>query len=303
MERIRSAIEKARAERQRNLEGQPLPLSAGQTVPHEEPANTPAIAKAPKPEPRPAVITQMPTPERTDQWMRLEGFQPKPALMKRNRIVSFEGGQNAVSFDVMRTRLLQQIRANGWKRVAITSPGSSCGKTTTCLNLAFSLARQPELHTMLVEMDMRRPSMAKTIGLRKQQMFAQVLAGTEVPEDHMVRYGTNLAIATNHRAAANPAELLMNSRIGDVLSDLEDRYDPDVMIFDMPPMLAGDDTLAFLGHVDCALLVVAAESTTIKEVDLCEQDIARQTNVLGVTMNKCRYLEEGQGYGYYAYKD
>ncbi len=112
MERIRSAIEKARAERQKNLERSPLTLNAEQTVPHEVPANTPA-EEAPKPTPRPAaVITQIPTPERTDQWLALEGFQPKPSLLKRNRIVSFEGGANAVSFDVMRTRLLQQCRAN-----------------------------------------------------------------------------------------------------------------------------------------------------------------------------------------------
>jgi Mrp family chromosome partitioning ATPase len=70
------------------------------------------------------------------------------------------------------------------------------------------------------------------------------------------------------------------------------------VIFDMPPMLAGDDAIGFLHNVDCALLVAAAGSTTIAQVDACERDIAAHTNVLGVTLNKCRYLDKDQAYGY-----
>jgi hypothetical protein len=63
-------------------------------------------------------------------------------------------------------------------------------------------------------------------------------------------------------------------------------------------MLAGDDAIGFLHNVDCALLVAAAGSTTIAQVDACERDIAAHTNVLGVTLNKCRYLDKDQAYGY-----
>ena len=70
------------------------------------------------------------------------------------------------------------------------------------------------------------------------------------------------------------------------------------MIFDMPPLLVGDDALAFIGHVDCVLLVAAAETTTIKEIDTCERELAAHTNVLGVVLNKCRYPDRHYGYSY-----
>jgi len=64
-------------------------------------------------------------------------------------------------------------------------------------------------------------------------------------------------------------------------------------------MLVSDDAMAVMGQIDCVLIIAAAESTTIKEIDRCERELATQTNVLGVVLNKCRYMEEGYGYDYY----
>ncbi|MEL6210616.1 MAG: chromosome partitioning protein, partial [Pseudomonadota bacterium] len=71
---------------------------------------------------------------------------------------------------------------------------------------------------------------------------------------------------------------------------------PTVMLFDLPPLLVNDDAMAFLGHVDCALIVAAAEKTTVKEIDRCERDVASQTFVLGVILNRCRYMERSDSY-------
>ena len=64
-------------------------------------------------------------------------------------------------------------------------------------------------------------------------------------------------------------------------------------------MLTGDDTMAFLARVDCVLLLAAAEQTSIKQIDKCERDIASQTNVMGVILNKCRYMDRDNAYDYY----
>ena len=77
------------------------------------------------------------------------------------------------------------------------------------------------------------------------------------------------------------------------------RYDPTVILFDMPPMLVSDDAIGIAAQVDCVLLIAAAESTTVQDVDVCERDLAAQTNVLGVILNKCRYLDRSYGYSYY----
>ena len=71
------------------------------------------------------------------------------------------------------------------------------------------------------------------------------------------------------------------------------------MLFDMPPMLEADDIMAFARHLDCVLLVAGAEKTTIKQLDMCETELASQTNVMGVVLNKCHYIGSEYGYGYY----
>ncbi len=263
----------------------------------------PAAPAAPRARPSEgAAILRRTEAERSDiaaAWAALPDFDPDPRLLTRNRVVSFAGGPEAIPFDVMRTRLLQQMRANGWRRVAITSPNSACGKTTTTLNLAFGLARQSDVRTVVAEIDLRRPAIARLLGLRGGRPFAEVLDGRAGFAECAVRVGPNLAFATNAGAARNPAELLQNPGVGPALAAIEARYNPAVTIFDMPPMLVGDDAMAFMGQVDCVLLVAAAESTTMQEIDLCERDLGSQTNVLGVILNKCRYIDKSYGYSYY----
>jgi len=232
-------------------------------------------------------------------WSALPGFAVQARRLERAHVVTFAGGADAVSFDALRTRLLQQMRANGWRRVAITSPGAGCGKTTLSLNLAFSLARQPEVRTLLAELDLRRPSIARILGTPDRASLALALAG-EVPFDTCaLRLSQNLLLAANQGPARDAAELLASATTAQSLARIEAEYGPDITIFDMPPMLVTDDMMAFAGEVDCVLLVAAAEASTIKEVDTCERELAAQTSVLGVVLNKCRYTDRGAGYGYY----
>lgn len=285
MEKIQAAIAKARATRTGSVPG------PDRTPEGPMPPAPPAPARRPAPSAAGA-------DHHADRWAALPGFQPEPALLARNHIVTLTGGHAAMGFDMMRTRLIQQLQANGWRRVAITSPGAGCGKSTISLNLGFSLARQPELRTLVAEVDLRRPSLARMLGLRGQHSFAQVLAGRAPLADHALRHGDNLAIASNHTASRNPAELLHSSTVGPALDAIEADYAPDIMIFDMPPMLASDDTMAFMPHVDCVLLIAAAGTTTIAEIDSCERELAAQTNVMGVVLNKSRHAGTNYGYPY-----
>ena len=306
MEKIQSAIAKARAAREGQIPPPAVspPPAAAVSALAAGPAVTvmPAPAPAPAPAAPEAAATAADPAAVTAAWAALPAFVPNAPLMVRNRIVAFDArSPDAVSFDVMRTRILQQMRANNWRRLAVTSPTAGCGKSMIVLNLGFSLARQTDQRTIVAELDLRRPTLAKTLGLKMPQKFADVLAGTARFEDHAVRHSENLCFATNHAAVGNPAELLGGSTIGPALADIEARYDPALILFDMPPMLVSDDVMAFMGQVDCVLLVAAAETSTIKEIDTCERDLASQTNVMGVILNKCRYVERSYGYGYGSY--
>lgn len=277
MERIQSAIAKARATRETGQPGAESQIKVR--------AQSPA------------------TPESADaavagNWAALQGFSPDLRRLEQQRIYPGSGGSLASAFDVLRTRVLQQMQANNWRRLAITSPTTGCGKSTVALNLAFSLARQPERRVLLAELDLRRPSLRTTLGIRDEVDFAAVLDGRAEFSACARRYGPNLAVACNSHPGKAPSELLQSSSVPAALAQIEADYAPEIMIFDEPPVMAGDDVLAFTAHVDAVLIVAAAESTTVKQIDLCERELAQQTNIIGVVLNKCRYDADVHDYSY-----
>lgn len=234
-------------------------------------------------------------------WSRIPEMKIRSRLLARHRVVAAEGGAGAAEVDGIRTRLLHMLATKGWRRVAITSPGPACGKTTLAANLGFSLGRQRDQRTLVIELDLRRPAMARALGLHDRHEVAKVLEGDSFFVDNAVRHGRNLAFATNYKSVRNSAELLQSRRAGEALARIEAEYQPTVVIFDLPPLLASDDAMAFLPKVDCALMVASAEVTTIKEIDRCERELASRTNVLGVVLNRCRYMSRGDSYSDYGY--
>jgi len=270
MERLQAAIEKARSKRRTRA---PLVVPGSR-------------------EPR-AVM-----PEVAAAWAALPEFTLDQPRAQKRRLVSFLGGRDAGPYDMLRTKVLHMMRTNGWKRLALTSPNSGCGKTTTSSNLAISLGRQTELRTMVFDLDMRRPSLGKVLSLNGQSSFSDVLEGRTDFASQGVRLGANVAFGCNYRPASNPAELLQSPHSIETIAAIEATYQPDLMIFDMPPMLASDDNVAFLKNVDCAILVAAAESTTIEQIDMCERELSELTNVVGVVLNKCRFNDMTYSYEY-----
>src|SRR5690606_527643 len=128
------------------------------------------------------------------------------------------------------------------------------------------LGRQPDQRTILADVDLRRPSLAKTLGIKERHSFASVLGGESRFANEALRHGDNLALASTHAPVRNPTELLQSRRAAEELSDIRTAYDPTVMLFDLPPLRVNDDAMAFLGQVDCALIIAAAEKTTINEI-------------------------------------
>lgn len=280
MERLQEALSRAREKR-------------GSTPQSPAPSSAPMAEKTAQP-----VVGE---PSVSEAWAALPNLEPDERLLNSHRIVSFFGRKEATPFDMLRTKMVQQMKGNNWKRIAITSPTARCGKTTITSNLAFSLARQADLKTIVVEADLRRPALASTLGIKEQQSLARALGGHERVSAHMVRYGNNLAFATNLAATANSAELLQSATAQEVLAEIETNYAPDIILFDTAPLLSSDDTIGFLGNVDAVIIVAASELSTIEEVDLAETECAGVTQVMGVVLNKSRYSNGGYGYeyGYY----
>ncbi|MEC7257632.1 MAG: CpsD/CapB family tyrosine-protein kinase [Pseudomonadota bacterium] len=190
------------------------------------------------------------------------------------------------SFDMLRTKLVKMLRANGWNRVAVAAPTRGCGATFSAVSLAMSLAGIPGTRTVLMDMNLRRPGVADALDITAAGTMRAFLTGATGLSDHMVRAGDALALGLT-RGAANDAGDVLNSDVcATVFNDMIDRLSPDVALCDLPPVLENDDLSAFLPHVDGVILVADADQTTADHIARCEAQLFGQTQILGVVLNQ-----------------
>jgi len=227
-----------------------------------------------------------------------------PAHLERNLVITAARRDPAHgAFDVLRTRLLGAMADKGWTRVGVTSPTKGCGKSFSAMNLAVALARYESRRTILMDMDLRLPSLARSLGVTPPGSMGDLLRGLTPPARHLLRVAPNgqhignLALGLNTQAETYAAELFQEDRTRAVLAQIEADYRPDVMLFDLPPALAQDDVIAFRSHFDCILMVVGGGITTAREVREVVRRLGEDKPVVGVILN----MAEGQGVGEYAY--
>ena len=229
-------------------------------------------------------------------WASLTRIEISPQLARAKRINAAAAAKFASYYGILRARVLRQMKENGWTRLAVTSPREKSGKSTISLNLALSLARSDDQKIILMDFDLRRPSLAPLLAIKPVPDITGLLRPGAFFKDYALRHGSNLAICPNRMRVQNSAELLQGHGVKDALDRIEADWRPDVMIFDTPPMQGNDDNMGFFANVDCALIVAAAGSDTLTQIDRCEQEVGKLTNVLGIVLNKCRYADAGAGF-------
>ena len=282
MEKLQSALNKARERRQ----------AAGGAAP-TTPQNHPSQAAPAKKAGLSSAVD--------DLWADLPTFKPTQEELEENRVVTYKAGSAATAFDILRTKVLLQMRQNNWSRIAITSPTPRCGKTTTACNLGIGLSRHTDIRSILFDLDLRRPAIGKYLGHHPQTGIRQLLQGKVPFSEQAVRFRSNMALCAARSPIVDPTSLLLSETASKVFDDIQVTYKPNVMLFDLPPFLVSDDTRAFLKNVDCALIMVRADETTVSQIDICEREISEHTNVLGVVLNGYKYPEETYGYEYQSY--
>lgn len=279
MERLQAAIDKARAQRdQADAAEQAAAVAAAEAAPKEAPV-LPVDAA----------------------WAALSPIKIKKRLLQRQRILTYHGGHLSAAFDLLRTRMLQQAKQNGWRRVGVVSPHAGCGKTTTTANLAFSLARQEDTRSVIFDFDLRRHGLTDILRQTPKTTNAELLSGKVPFAQHGLRHEANVAFGLNRGTTKNASEILQNAKTQEVLTEIQEAYAPDLMVFDLPPLMASDDNFGFLTHVDAALILVAAEKTSMSQIDVAERHVAELTNVMGIVLNQCRYTSGAYGHEYNYY--
>jgi protein-tyrosine kinase len=162
----------------------------------------------------------------------------------------------------------------------------------------MSFARDVNTTTVLADFDLRKPSVAKYLGVLPDHGLSDVLNGTVSLEQAMVSPGIpRLGLLLNSAPTESSSELLASPGVSKVVRRL--RAGPQrIVVFDMPPLLAGDDVLAFAPHVD-ALLVVVAEGVTTREALVAAKELVKGFNVVGTVLN--RSVESATSHYYYSY--
>ncbi|MBT8460599.1 MAG: CpsD/CapB family tyrosine-protein kinase [Boseongicola sp.] len=277
MEKLQAALAKARAQR----EGEPVTRGSRPELSARAKSRQVAATEA-----------------QNSTWDAVPLFEPAAKRMKQSRIFAADASAEGTQFDILRTKLLLEMRRNNWKRIAITSPTAGSGKTTTACNLLAGFGRQPEVRCMLFDVDLRRPSIAKLLGASPTNGLVDVLEGKVPFEEQAVRLHPNTIISMTNRPLRDPSQLLSKQQTAETLDEIQSVYQPDIMLFDLPPVLLSDETRAFLKLVDAALIVAASDTTSVAQVDEVEREVSEYTNVAGVILNKCRFMDEGYGYSY-----
>lgn len=191
------------------------------------------------------------------------------------------------SIDLLRTQVLHKMEENGWRTLAITSPTPESGKTVVAINLAMSIARHTQKTSMLVDFDLRRPSVADYLGIQHyNKSLIAALKGKAKLSEMMINPGIrHFVVLPTAKPVANPAEALASKRVSALIKDLKERYDSRIVIFDLAPLIGIDDALSVLPQIDCVLMVVGNGCSTRREIEESMRYL-QPTNLLGVVYNK-----------------
>ncbi len=210
-------------------------------------------------------------------------------VYERNRLVAaLPKHPLADSFRMLRTRVLQQLQANGWRTLAITSAGVGSGKTLTAINLAISLAREVSSTVLLVDLDLRSPSIHEYFEYLPDIGISDYLRGdTPISEMQFSPGIERLSILPGRESLDNSSETIRSPKMVNLVTELKNRYADRIVIFDLPPMLATDDALAFAPYVDAMLMVAAAGNTSREDLQQA-LEVLRDVPLIGTVLNKSR---------------
>ena len=224
-----------------------------------------------------------------------------PAHLEAARIVAYgKSSEHGRYYDMLRTQVLQEMDKKSWQFLAVTSPTAACGKSVTACNLAMSIARLPERSVLLVDLDLRKPMVASYLGLEATDGVFGVLEGRATLQAATIRAGVgpnNIFVLPGSVSISGSSEWMASQTMGALLQTIKRDFRSHIVIFDLPPMLLGDDVISILPRMDAALLVAGIGSTSVSDIKECQKHLQR-TPVVRVVVNKTTETA-GSYYGYY----
>lgn len=206
-------------------------------------------------------------------------------------------------FRTLRTNIQFSMIDKKLKSLAVLSATSAAGKSTVAANLAVTFALQGN-QVLLVDCDLRRPSVHREFGLHNDEGLTNLLAnhvGKGIDDYLHTSEVPGLSILTGGPVPPNPAELLSSNRMKQLETDVAERFD--LVIYDTPPLLGFTDGQILSGRVDGSIFVVHFGEDTKEDVVKASDSLKMvNANVLGVVYNRVPGGQKEHSY-YYGYQD
>lgn len=194
------------------------------------------------------------------------------------------------AYRMLRTRVMRNMRSNGWHVLGVSSIGQNEGKSFTAINLAISIAAEIDQEAVLIDLDLRRPSVYEYLGI-DADVFMDLKDYLEDDtydlEDLLVCPEIDrLACILSAESLERPSDVLASPRGQLLFTELRERLAPSVVVVvDLPPLLAADDALAVAPMLDALILVVGegqAERSDVADV----KPLLQEFNHIGTVLNK-----------------
>ena len=202
----------------------------------------------------------------------------------------------------LRTHVLHKSQRQKLQSIVVASANPGEGKSVTALNLSWLLAQTDGVKCLIIDSDLRMPSLADYLGIETDKGLSHVLTGHATLAESIVRIEpSGLHILPGGDARNDVAEMISGPRFKEILSEAREMFD--YVIIDAPPLGIFTDATVLINHADGAMLVVRANRTRCSALERLLEPIPKD-RILGVVLNQSEdVLEESHyGYGYYNYK-
>jgi capsular exopolysaccharide synthesis family protein len=203
-------------------------------------------------------------------------------------------------FNRVRHSLFDRSRVKPIRTVLITSAVNAEGKTMASIGLASAIARSVDQWALLLECDLRRPSIARRMRVVPcPGLVGHLVDGCPLGDVVQPTLLPKLSVIQAGRHTSNAAHVLASEDATRLVGRLKSRYDDRVIVLDAPPVMATPEPLSLASIVDAIILVVDASNTPRRLVRQLLKDLPRD-KVLGVVLNRAR-VGASESYYYYAY--
>jgi len=214
--------------------------------------------------------------------------------MRERRVISPDDRQPAGhAYRMLRTQVLHRARAHGLSTVGVVSAVNGEGKTLTAVNLAISLAAEPNQTVMLIDLDLRRPSIARTMGIAPATGLESWFGGDDPTRKacYALEGIERLYVLPTLTPVPASSETLAGLGTRRLLNELKDRDSGRLLIVDLPPVLLSDDALMVAPLLDAVVLVVDERRTRREDVARV-MELLGNTRVIGTVLNRSKESEK-----------